>query len=485
MIDRAEVARSGAALRVWRDGGDPVVVRQKDLSDVLGEFRSGGQRLSAVTAAGHVLELEYADGTSESLSEAMLFPDRDPARVETLVEGASMVMTCDGPGLGLVRDGVVCIGGGRVRWVGPRTDLPASLDVSHAYRVDAGGRLVTPGLVDPHAHPLFAGKRAEEFAMRAAGRGYLDIQAAGGGINATVVPTRNADLASHVALTTARVARAFACGTTTMEAKSGYALTVDGELELLEAALVVDAVHPVDLVPTLLGAHLVPSDRANDRDGYIADVTDHMIPAAAARRLCTSVDVYCDDNAFTLAETERVLRAAKAAGLAVRAHAGQFADLGAPQLLAELGGLSADHLEQVSADGMAAMARANVVATMLPGACVQLKMTPPPVDALRAAGVAMAIGTDLNPGSSNTESLPVQMWLATTHYGMTVDEAWLGVTSTAARAVGRTDIGRLAAGAAGDVVVWDAETPADVPYHYGVNLAHTVIKAGRPYRSHH
>ncbi len=483
MIVRSEVIRRGTALRVHLDDGSSTIVRRVDLTDALGPFRSGAPRWSGAKVVDENVELQYDDGATETLAVTQLLPPVGPAPVDLVVVGAGMLLTLDGEGddrLGAVRDGVVCIGAGRVRWAGAREDLPKdSLDLSDARHIDAGGRLVTPGLVDPHAHPMFAGDRADEFARRAAGQSYREIAEAGGGIAATLDPTRAAGVEDHVLLTAARMSRALAHGTTTCEAKSGYDLTVDGELGLLGAALVVDAIHPVDLVPTLLGAHVLPSDRADDRDGFVTDVVEHMVPRAASDRLAASVDVYCDEGAFTLDETRRILTAAKQAGLAVRAHVGQFADLGGAELLAELGARSADHLENISAEGIEALATEGVVAVMLPGACVQLKMTPPPVHKLRAAGVALAIGTDLNPGSSHSESLPLQMWLATTHYGMTVDEAWLGVTRNAARALGRHDIGRLAAGARGDVVVWDADTPAEVPYHYGVNLVHQVVKAGR------
>jgi imidazolonepropionase len=266
-----------------------------------------------------------------------------------------------------------------------------------------------------------------------------------------------------------------------MEAKSGYALTVEGELRMLEAALAADALHPVDLEPTLLGAHALPPGRG-DRATYIDEVAGRMIPDAAAAGLARSVDVYCDEGAFTLAEARLVLEAGRRSGLHVRAHAGQFADLGAAELVAELGGLSADHLERVSPGGIRAMAAHGVVAVMLPGACVQLRLDPPPVAALREAGVAMAVASDLNPGSSACESLLVPMWLAATHYRMTVDEVWLGVTRHAARALGRPDVGVLAPGAVADLVMWNAERPAEIPYSYGAGtaLVRSVLKAGRP-----
>ncbi len=388
-------------------------------------------------------------------------------------------MTCAASGLGIINRGTVAVAEGRIAWVGSDADFAScTIDLSDATSVDMQGRLLTPGLIDCHAHPLFAGNRANEFARRARGDHYLDIAKEGGGILATLLPTREASFEDHVALCLARLEHSLAWGTTTMEAKSGYDLSVEGELRLLRIAGKVNSLQPIDLVPTLLGAHLLPPEFADDRAGFVRSVTTEMIPRCAAEGLAGAVDVYCDKGAFTLAETRTILEAAKASGLAVKAHIGQFEDLGGAQLLAELGGLSGDHLEEVSAEGIAAMAKANVVATMLPGACVQLKMTPPKVKELRSAGVTMALASDLNPGTSNSENLALAMWLATTHFEMTVDEAWLGVTRHAAQALGRTDIGTIAPGQQADLVIWDAETEAEIPYHFGINLVHQVLKAG-------
>lgn len=417
-------------------------------------------------------------------------PIRDPADArhpsppgDLVVQGAGLLLTArssDGDPLGLIRDGALVCRDGAVAWVGTTADLPrCGIDLDGMARLDAGGRLVTPGLIDCHVHPIFAGNRADEFGRRAAGQGYLEIAAAGGGINATLAPTRAASVDEHIAITCARLDRMLATGTTTCEAKSGYDLTVDGEIRMLEIARAAGAVHPIDVVPTLLGAHLVPPERADDRDGYVDDVIERMIPAAAAG-LAEAIDVYCDQGAYTLDETRRILTAGAAAGLAVRAHVGQFSDLGGAELVAELGGRSVDHLEQVSPAGIAALAHAGVVAVMLPGACVQLRMAPPPVAALRRAGVPLAVASDLNPGSTYCESLPLQMWLATTHLGMTVEETWLGVTRIAARVLGRPDRGTLEVGAAADLALWDAEVPAEIPYRYGANLIHRIIKSGTP-----
>lgn len=391
-----------------------------------------------------------------------------------LVIHNARVMTCDPSllGLGIIDRGAIAIDGGVVTWVGADDQRPEA-----DREVDARGRLVTPGLVDCHTHAIFAGDRANEFGMRADGRTYLEIAAAGGGINATLGPTRAASDDELVALMNTRLDLALAGGTTTVEIKSGYELTVAGELRLLRCIRRASAQRGQRLVPTLL-AHLIPPERRDSRDAFVAELHEQLIPKVAAEQLATSVDVYCDEGAFTLAETTAILRAAKAAGLAVRGHVGQFKDLGAASLLAELGAWSADHVEQIDDAGIAALARSGTVAVMLPGACVQLRLPVPPIGKLRAAGVPMAVASDMNPGSSNCETLGVQLWLATTHFGMTLEEAWLGVTRHAARALGLAGVGTLGKGAPGDLVVWDCDEPAHVPYRYGTNLVEAVYIAG-------
>lgn len=396
--------------------------------------------------------------------------------VSDLVIHNARVMTCDPArlGVGLIDHGAIALSGAAIRWVGPDAERPRG-----EREIDARGRLVTPGLIDCHTHAIFAGERAGEFAMRAAGKSYLEIARAGGGIAASLGPTRAASDAALIAGLRARLDAALAGGTTTIEVKTGYDLTVDGELRLLRCIAQAAASRSQRVAPTLL-AHVVPPERAADRERFVAELCGRLIPAAGEARLATSVDVYCDDGAFTLVETRAIFAAARAAGLAVRGHAGQFCDLGAAELIGELGGLSADHLEQVSDAGIAALARAGTVAVMLPGACVQLRLPVPPVERLRRGGVAMAIASDLNPGSSYCETLPIQLWLATTHFGMTVEEAWLGVTRHAARALGVGGCGTISRGGRGDVILWDCDDPAQVPYRYGAatRLIDTVFVAG-------
>ena len=394
-----------------------------------------------------------------------------------LVIRDARIMTCDPArgGLGVIDNGAMVVADGHVAWIGDAADAP------QGRAIELAGRLVTPGLVDCHTHAIFAGDRANEFAMRAAGKSYLEIAAAGGGINATLGPTRSATDEELIELLESRLDLVLAHGTTTIEVKSGYDLTVEGELRLLRCVARSSQTRGGPrIVPTLL-AHLVPPERRADRDAFVRELVDQLVPAVAREQLATSVDVYCDEGAFTLDETRAILGAAKRVGLAVRGHVGQFKDLGAAQLLAELGALSGDHLEQIDDAGIAALAGAGIVAVMLPGACVQLRLPIPPIEKLRAAGVAMAIASDLNPGSSYCEALPIQLWLATTHYGMTLDEAWLGVTRHAAKALGLVDgIGTLAVGAPADFVVWRCEDPAAVPYRYGAPLVDEVYVAGEP-----
>ncbi len=398
---------------------------------------------------------------------------------DLLIEDIGALVTMEGPGLGLVEGATLACAGGRVVYAGPRAGFAGQL-APEGERVDAAGRLVSPGLCDPHAHPMFGGDRAGELAMRARGDSYADIQAAGGGIYSSVRATRAAGDDVLVDRTLARLGRMRALGTTTVEAKTGYALDLPGELRMLHLYAEVARRAPVRLSPTLL-AHVLPAEVLGDapaRASYVSAFANELIPQAAAERLAQACDVYCDQGAFTIEEARALLEAGRRAGLGLHCHAEQFTRSGATALAAELGAWSADHLERVTDDDARGLAAAGTVAVLLPGAMITLDLPRPPARRLLELGAFVALGTDCNPGSSMTESLPLQMSLACMQLRMTVEEAWLAVTRRAAHALGR-DGGRLAVGAAADVVLWDATSPAEVPYQLGRNLVSRVWVGGK------
>ncbi len=378
---------------------------------------------------------------------------------------------------GAIREGALAIAGERIAWVGAPRELPAG--ARGARTLDAGGRWVTPGLVDCHTHLVYAGNRADEFERRLEGATYAEIARAGGGIAATVRATRVAPTDALVAQSRPRLAALAAEGVTTVEIKSGYGLDTATERRMLEAARAVAAEVGVDVRTTLLAAHALPPEFAGRRDAYVELVCRETIPAVAQARLADAVDAFCETIGFTPEETRRVFAAARAHGLPVKLHADQLADSGGAALAAEFGALSADHLEYASEDGVAALARAGTVAVLLPGAFYALRETRlPPVAALRASRVPMAVATDCNPGTSPVTSLLLMLNFACTLFRLTPAEALAGATKHAARALGLADRGTLAAGQRADLVLWDVGEPAELAYAIGSNPCAGVIRAG-------
>lgn len=435
------------------------------------------------------LLLRLADGSEHRSALdrhlAVVPPRDDQGRLpaDLVVRGGTVMLgasdEAENP-LGLVAHGAVACWGPRVVAVGLETEVLAGIHATPDHvELDARGGLVTPGLVDPHTHVVFGGDRSGEFALRAAGASYQEIAAAGGGIQSTVLATRSADDSDLEAAATQRIAGLLERGVTTAEAKSGYDLTADGELRLLEVIGRLDRTLPIDLSPSLLGAHVLAPEYTDHRDGYVDLVCETMIPTAARLCLADAVDVYCDPGAFTLDESRRILETARAHGLARRIHAEQFENMESAGMAALLGAVSADHLEAVSKSSMKAMAKAGTVAVLLPGAALTLDCPWPPAGALLHAGVDLALGTDLNPGTSMTENLHLMMSLGCMKMGLTVDQAWAAVLTGAARAACRPRAGRLTAGGPADLVVFDCAHHAAVPYHLGGNHVRTVIKAGR------
>ncbi|HEX8860767.1 MAG TPA: imidazolonepropionase [Actinomycetes bacterium] len=404
-------------------------------------------------------------------------------QVDLLLTGIGQLVTAD-PGLGvgplgLVERAAVAAAGGTVVFAGPEASLPDLPVAPGCERMDAGGHAVVPGFVDAHTHLVFAGDRADEFAARLRGFGYEQALAAGGGIHRTVRETRAASDAELERATADRLVQAGISGTTTIEVKSGYGLTVDDERRSLEVVARLAARTPIDVVPTFLGAHLIPAEFADDRKAYIDLLEQEMLPACAP--LAEFVDAFCDRGALTVAESRRVLAAGRRHGLKAKIHANELGPTGGAWLAAEQGCVSADHLLFLDHAEAAALASTGTVAVLLPGTSFLLRTGyVAPIRVLRETGVTLALGTDCNPGTCYCESMQLVIALACIHGGLTPEEALLAATSGAARAVGRADsAGRLTPGSACDLVVLHGRSYLDLAYHLGVNLARVVVKRGQ------
>jgi imidazolonepropionase len=368
---------------------------------------------------------------------------------------------------------------GLIRWIGAAASLPA--ECAGLPRHEGGGALVTPGLVDCHTHLVYGGQRANEFAMRLAGASYEEVAKAGGGIVSSVRATREADEDALYAQAAPRLEQLLADGVCAIEIKSGYGLSLEHERKQLRVARRLGEAYGVTVRTTFLGAHALPPEYAGRSGDYIELVCKKMMPALAAEGLVDAVDVFCERIAFSLAETERVFQAAQALGLPVKLHAEQLSDMGGAALAARYGALSCDHVEHLSADGIEAMRAAGSVAVLLPGAFYTLRDTQlPPIEALRAAGVPMAVSTDHNPGTSPALSLLLMMNMACTLFRLTVPEALAGVTVHAARALGLQEThGAIAVGAPANFVLWDARDVAELAYWFGRRAAKRIVRQGR------
>jgi imidazolonepropionase len=396
---------------------------------------------------------------------------------DLLITDVHLATMGDGSPYGAIRDAAIGIFDGRIVWLGSMRELPPAAETLRV--LDGGGRWLTPGLVDCHTHLVYAGNRANEFEARLTGATYADISKAGGGINATVRATRAASAAELVRASAPRLAALADEGVTTVEIKSGYGLDTASESKQLEAARNVAAAVGVDVRTTLLAAHALPPEYAGRADDYVDLVCRETIPAVASAGIADAVDAFCESIAFSPGETRRVFDAARAYGLRVKLHADQLSDLGGAALAAEYDALSADHLEYTSEPGVAAMARAGTVAVLLPGAFYALRETQlPPLAALRAHGVPIAVSTDCNPGTSPAGSLLLMLNMACTLFRMTPEEALRGATRNAARALGLADRGMLAPGLRADLALWDVDAPGELAYRIGGNTCAGVIRAG-------
>ena len=385
------------------------------------------------------------------------------ANMATMVAGAEPY--------GNLKNAALAVKGERIAWIGDAAEGKARAAAQNLSVRDAQGLWMTPGLIDCHTHLVYGGNRVEEFEQRLCGVSYEEIARAGGGIQSTVQATRAATHEELHAAAAIRAKRLMSEGVTTIEVKSGYGLELDAERRLLEVARDLGTELPVSIKKTFLGLHALPPEFAADRRDFVDRVCGPWLESLAAAGLVDAVDAFCENIAFSVAETERLLRAAKHMGLPAHVHAGQLSDMGGAELAAKWGALSADHLEYLSAGGARALAAAGTAAVLLPTAYFTLRQTtPPPVALMRDAGVAIALASDSNPGSSPCTSILLALNMACTLFGLTPEEALSGATRQAARALGAlNDIGTLEAGKRADIVFWRIERPAELSYGLGAN----------------
>lgn len=383
-------------------------------------------------------------------------------------------------GLGIVDNGAIAVRDGRILFAGPAADLP-STELSGAGTIDCDGRWITPGLIDCHTHIVHAGNRAREFEMRLAGASYEEIARAGGGIVSSVTNVRAADEDALIAESLPRLDALLAEGTTTIEIKSGYGLTIADELKMLRAARTLAGKRDVDIATTYLGAHATPAEYKGRNGDFLREVVLPGLDAAHAEGLVDAVDGFCEGIAFSPDDMRLVFDAAQKLGMRVKLHADQLSNLHGAALAAAYGALSADHLEYTDDEGAAAMAKAGTVAVLLPGAFYFIRETKkPPVELFRKHGTHIALATDNNPGTSPLTSLLLTMNMGATLFALTVEECIAGITREAARALGKLDtIGTLEAGKQADLAIWNIAEPAELVYRIGFNPLHARIRAGR------
>lgn len=381
--------------------------------------------------------------------------------------------------LGVVEDACVRVSGERIEWIGPLADAPAIGSCEEV--IDCGGSVVLPGLIDCHTHLIHAGSRAHEFRMRAVGKTYQEIAKDGGGILSTVRATRDASEDALLMSAKDRADEMLARGITTVEIKSGYGLDIKCEEKILKVARMLSEHHPIDVVPTFLGAHVVPPEFRDKRNEYVDLVANEMLPRFGGAGLCRFCDVFVEEGAFTKDEARRIAKAADSLGIRIRMHIDQFGDGGGGLLAAELKAISADHCDYVSDEGMQAMAKAGVVAVLLPAAVMFAKSGRyAPGRRLIDNGVCVAVSTDFNPGTSPTTDLLLCATLAVVQMGLTIDEALMAITRNAARTLGLEDeIGSIEVGKCANLVSFAVPHEDDLLYRFGTNFAKVVIKNGK------
>jgi imidazolonepropionase len=410
-------------------------------------------------------------------------------RADLIVANIGELVTVSGPNrprlgqemqeLGILQKAALAIRKDKIAAVGAHEDIITNWQARRI--LDAQGLLITPGLVDPHTHPVFAASRENEFDMRIKGATYQQIAEAGGGIRNSVRRLREMPKEDLKKAVLARLDRFLKLGTTTIEAKSGYGLSLEAETKSLEILQELAAEHPIGIVPTFLGAHEVPDEYRDRRAEYVRVLIEEMIPVIAEKKLARYCDIFCEKGVFEIEESRKILEAARRHGLGLKLHADEFARLGGAELAAEVKAISADHLMAVSEAGIAAMKTAGVVAVLLPATTFFLRGRDyAPARKMIEAGVAVALATDFNPGSSMTQSLRLTMTIACLYLEMYPAETLVATTINSACAIGMEEkIGSLMPGKQADIVIWDATDYRYLPYHFGDNLVKTVIKSGK------
>jgi imidazolonepropionase len=413
-------------------------------------------------------------------------------RVDLIIRNIGQLVTLDGPPvprrgadmreLGIVEGAAVAVRGARIAGVGSEGNILAAFTAPDSGAYDAEGGVVLPGFVDPHTHVLFSGSRWREFEQRCQGRSYMEIAAAGGGIRSSVRAFRAASDDALKEQTRRRLDSMLALGTTTVEAKSGYGLDTGQELRALRLIGELDAEHPVDLVPTFLGAHEFPDEFRSDHEGYTRLIVEEMLPRVAAKKAARFCDVFCEDGVFTVEQSRTILETARGLGLGLKLHADEFAPVGGCELAAELGAVSADHLLEATERGLLSLRAGGVTAVLLPATSFSLgRRRYAAARTMIQMEIPVALATDCNPGSSMTESMPLVLSLACLELGLSPAEALTAATVNAAHAIGLGgDRGRLAPGLRADLQVLSAPSYVSLAYHFGVSHVRSVFKNGRP-----
>jgi imidazolonepropionase len=402
-------------------------------------------------------------------------------QVVTAAHGTCPVRGRDMQELEVIERGWVACAGERIAAVGPRASVENQVEVtSRTQVIDAQGKVVTPGLIDPHTHLIFGGSREDEFYLRARGADYMEIMEAGGGILSSVRATRSASLEELVTSGRQRLQWMLQMGVTTVECKSGYGLDLQTELKQLEAVRILQQEQPVELVPTFLGAHAWPPEYEGNQEGYVGFLVDTVLPAVREQGVAEYVDVFTEKGVFSVEQSRRIFQRAVELGFSLRVHADEMHTLGGAELAAELGMASADHLLMVSGQGISALAESDVMPILLPGTAFSLRKPYAPARKMLEAGLPLALATDFNPGSCPTANLVLVMSLACLYMAMTPEEVFNAVTINAAHSLGRSSrLGSLEPGKQADVVIFGVDDYRKIPYFIGVNLVETVIKAGR------